>query len=170
MEEWRNVKDYEGLYKVSNLGRVYSVRRGTVMKQTLHSTGYRVVSLHKDMKTVVCYVHRLVANAFLPKEEGYYEINHKDEDKSNNAVDNLEWCTRVYNLNYGTAKYRKVINNKKRRAVRCVETGKEYISVNSASRATGAWAQNISHCLNGKQKSTGTNKETGEKLHWVEIN
>ena len=163
MEEWKDIEGYEGLYKVSNLGRIYSTISGKVLKKSLHKTGYRVVSLHKDMKTVVCYVHRLVANAFLPKEEGYYEINHKDEDKSNNAVDNLEWCDRQYNVAYGTG--RKRAGESIGKPV-VLENALLFHSVREASRFTGVDASNILRCCNGQLKTAGKHPDNGTPLHW----
>ena len=116
------IKAYEGYYEVDPFGRVYSVDRivtvedngrsynkllkGKQMKQSLHTKGYKTVSLTKDGKTKTCYVHRIVAEAFIDNPDDLPFINHKDEDKTNNFVDNLEWCTNEYNLNYGTARKR----------------------------------------------------------------
>ena len=116
------IKGYEGYYEVDPFGRVYSVDRivpvedngrsynkplkGKQMKQSLHTKGYKTVSLTKDGKTKTCYVHRAVAEAFIDNPDNLPFINHKDEDKTNNFADNLEWCTNEYNLNYGTARKR----------------------------------------------------------------
>ncbi len=113
------VKGYEGYYEVDNFGRVFSLDRnvtvndngriyekpikGKQMKQGVHTQGYKVVSLTKDGKTTTKFVHRLVAEAFIPNPDGLPMVNHKDEDKTNNFVDNLEWCTNEYNIKYGTA-------------------------------------------------------------------
>lgn len=103
-EIWKDVKGYEGLYKVSNKGRVKSYSRyeeGRILKQNLNVGGYYVVGLTKDRKNVPKTVHRLVAEAFIPNPNNYPVINHKDEVKTNNNVDNLEWCTVLYNNTYG---------------------------------------------------------------------
>ena len=113
------VKEYEGYYEVDNFGRVFSLDRnvtvndngriyekpikGKQMKQGVHTQGYKVVSLTKDGKTRTNFVHRIVAEAFIPNPDELPMVNHKDEDKTNNFVDNLEWCTNEYNINYGTA-------------------------------------------------------------------
>ena len=115
IEEWRPVVGYEGLYEVSNTGRVRSVDRyvktcygsyrlhkGKVLSPGIRPDGYLVVSLQYRMFRV----HRIVAEAFLPNPDNLPQVNHKDEDKSNNRVDNLEWCTAKYNNNYGTARIR----------------------------------------------------------------
>lgn len=119
----RSVKGYEGYYEVDCLGRVYSLDRvitvndngrvydkpvaGKVMGQTVKSNGYKAVTLTKDGICKEFYVHRLVAEAFIPNPDGLPMANHKDEDKTNNFAENLEWCTNEYNVNYGTAKERR---------------------------------------------------------------
>lgn len=115
-EIWKPVKGYEGLYEVSNKGRVKSLKRYSVRfghqkelvgekLMSLHksSEGYIIVHLSKDGERKSKSVHRLVAQAFIPNPHCYPLINHKDENKANNHVENLEWCTQEYNVNYGTA-------------------------------------------------------------------
>lgn len=110
-EIWKDVVGYEGLYEVSNKGNVYSVERmdalgrergGRVLKPKYNNRGYLMVSLYKNGELKNRTVHRIVAEAFIPNPKGFLEINHKDENKSNNEFSNLEWCTREYNNNYGT--------------------------------------------------------------------
>lgn len=117
------VKGYEGYYEVDQFGRVFSVDRvisvddngrkyekplaGKQMKQGMHDKGYKTVSLTKDGKTKTFFVHRLVAEAFIENPDSLPMVNHKDEDKTNNFVENLEWCTNEYNLSYGTARQRR---------------------------------------------------------------
>ena len=121
MEEiWRDVKGYEGLYQVSNLGRVKSLERfiktrknkngmnGYIHKQesiripTKDYKGYLRLNLCKEGKQKPFKVHRLVAQAFIPNPNNLPQVNHKDENKENNCITNLEWCTNEYNHNYGT--------------------------------------------------------------------
>lgn len=103
MEEiWRSVKDYEDLYEVSNWGRVRNSRTGLVLRPEKNKNGYLQVNLSKDGIVKHYYVHRLVTQAFIPNPNNLPEVNHKDENKENNRVDNLEWSTRSYNNNYGT--------------------------------------------------------------------
>lgn len=94
-EEWKDIKGYEGLYKVSNLGRVYSLYKNKVMKTRISTNGYIVINLYKDGKFVTHRVHRLVALNFIDKRETdeVLIVNHEDGDKSNNQVGNLKWVT-----------------------------------------------------------------------------
>ena len=108
-EEWRDVVGYEGLYQVSNLGRVKSFihHNGTdkrIIKTILIKNGYCNVTLCKKGKRERKYIHRLVAEAFIPNPNNYPIINHKDENPANNCSNNLEWCTQKYNMNYGSLK------------------------------------------------------------------
>lgn len=113
------VVGYEGYYEVDQFGRVFSLDRvvtivdgdrtyekplsGKQMKQHMHSGGYKVVALTKDGKSKNIFVHRIVAEAFLPNPDNLPMVNHKDEDKTNNFLENLEWCTAAYNRTYGKA-------------------------------------------------------------------
>lgn len=120
MEIWKDIKGYEGLYQISNYGNVKSLERviednkGSYIKKekiltpTINNRGYYHIGLRNNSKTKYYYVHRLVAEAFIPNPNNYPIINHKDEDKTNNKVDNLEWCTPKYNANYGTAIQRRI--------------------------------------------------------------
>lgn len=114
MEEiWKDIEGYEGLYQVSNFGNVKGVKR--VIKRANNSNfsvkehllkirynhkGYKMVWLSKQGKQKFCSIHRLVAKAFIPNPNNLPQVNHKDEDKTNNHADNLEWCTNAYNINY----------------------------------------------------------------------
>lgn len=107
-EEWLPIEGYEELYEVSNMGRVKSLNynntnKEKIKKQVKFKNGYLYVSLNKKKKIKTIRVHRLVANAFIPNPNCYPMLNHKDECKTNNCVDNLEWCDAKYNANYGTA-------------------------------------------------------------------
>lgn len=114
MEVWKDIKGYEGLYQISNYGRVKSMAR--IKKHSYNGiahlkekilkpiciNGYQRVSLSKDSKMTHKFIHSLVADAFVKNPHNYPEINHKDENKANNIYHNLEWCTHSYNINYGT--------------------------------------------------------------------
>ena len=113
------VKGYEGYYEVDQFGRVFSLDRivrvtdgsrvydkplkGGQMKQSMHDKGYKTVALTKDGKTKTVFVHRIVAEAFIPNPDNLPMVNHMDEDKTNNFAENLEWCTASYNRTYGKA-------------------------------------------------------------------
>lgn len=113
MEIWKDIVGYEGRYQISNMGRIRSVARVVTWKngsvktyksrimKTNKRGEYIGVSLYKDYKSKDFMVHRLVAEAFIPNPNNLPFVNHIDEDKLNNVVDNLEWCTRQYNNNYG---------------------------------------------------------------------
>lgn len=104
-EIWRYIKGYEGLYLISNFGNGESLRERKVpLKPLKNKDGYLYFILtDKDGKRHTCYIHRLVANAFVANDDPVTktEINHKDQNKNNNRFDNLEWCDRDYNLKYG---------------------------------------------------------------------
>lgn len=157
-EEWRDIEGYEGLYQISNLGRVKSLgntmlRKEKILKPNKHNCGYYRVELSKNNKQKWYYIHRLVAQAFIPNPDDLLFINHKDEDKTNNAVGNLEYCTARYNCNYGTHNERiaKALSKK----VLCVETGVIYQSTQEIQRKIGLPQSNICLCCNGKQKTCG---------------
>lgn len=114
MEEWKDIIGYEGLYKVSSCGRIerqefkqvlpngaIGIIKKHFIKPYIGSNGYLYVQLCKNNVVKKYSVHRLVAIAFIPNPNGYKEVNHKDADRTNTCVDNLEWCDRLYNVNYG---------------------------------------------------------------------
>ena len=138
-EIWKDVAEYEGVYQVSDKGNVRSLARvdslgrecrGRVLKQGYSSGGYPQVNLYKNGKRKSRLIHRLVVGAFIPNPESLPQVNHIDEDKDNNNLENLEWCDSKYNVNYGTRTERV---SKKVRAVN-VETG-EVITFNSTQEA-----------------------------------
>lgn len=117
MEEiWKDVPQFEGLYQVSNLGRVKSFRKSAkfggqseyILKPSLMNNGYFAITCYGNGKRIKMPLHRLVASVFLqnPDPDNCNCVNHKDEDRNNNAASNLEWCTYKYNNNYGTARKR----------------------------------------------------------------
>lgn len=139
-EEFRDIPGYEGLYEVSNLGRVR--RNGKILKLTKNAKGYLMLNLCKNGIVRKFLVHRLVALAFLPNPQNLPMINHKDEDKTNNTVSNLEWCTVQYNNSY--SQFKPVLQFDK--------SGNfitEYPSVIEASRITRINRHDISQCCLG---------------------
>ena len=118
IEEWRPIEGYEGLYEVSSYGRVrsldrfyYRLHKGKVLSPTKDRYGYLTVTLNYNGKSKTIKIHRLVAQAFLPNPDNLPQVNHKNEVKSDNCVDNLEWCDAKYNNKYGT-RLERFINTK----------------------------------------------------------
>ena len=103
-ESWKDIEGYEGLYQVSNRGRVANSMTGRILMQHRNNRGYMRVALCKEGQSTLVSVHRLVAQAFIfnPNPKEFDQVNHKDENKTNNCADNLEWCDAEYNINYGT--------------------------------------------------------------------
>lgn len=167
-EIWKDITGYEGFYQVSNLGRVRSVDRKIIRNngwvqtfrgrivRTTEILGYKMVHLSKAGTTTNHYVHRLVAQAFVPNPNNYREVNHKDEDKANNRAENIEWCTRRYNLLYGD-RGRKAGIALGKRVVLIGEDGVEhhFYSRSEAGRYLGVTVQAISQAIRKKQKSKG---------------
>lgn len=171
-EIWKNVKDFEGYYKVSNLGRVKSlerkvktgikhnefvIKKGKLLNNTLLNTGYYQVNLSKNGKTKKKQVHRLVAEAFLENPNNYKEINHKDENKQNNKVENLEWCDRKYNINWGTRtqKAKEKLSKKINMYNLNNEFIKQFSGINEASRIMNISTNTICLCCQGKRNKAG---------------
>lgn len=133
MEKWKDIDGYEGLYQVSNFGRVRSLdkvvyfkdgrrkfMKGKVLKFKRTKNGYLQIHLYKDNSYKAFYIHRLVAQAFVDNPDNLPEINHKSEDKTDNRVCNLEYCTHLYNMRYGNGQEKrrlKMINGKCAKAV-----------------------------------------------------
>jgi len=109
-EIWKEIVEFEGMYLVSNLGNVYSMKTKRIMKPYADKLGYKRLILRKDKKSLGRLIHRLVAEAFLDNPKCFPIINHKDEDPTNNHLSNLEWCDHRYNNNYGTARERGIAN------------------------------------------------------------
>ena len=149
----RDIPGYEGLYAITSCGRVWSYTTKKFLKPGTNRWGYKIVVLSKNGKTKTYKIHRLVAEAFIPNPENKPCINHIDENKSNNALLNLEWATYQENNNYGTRNERAAKSRQKK--VICVETGIIYNSVKEAAKAVGAFQSNISSCLAGRYKTSG---------------
>ncbi len=156
-ENWSSIAGYEGLYEVSDMGRVRSVARGGTKGGILSAHrsryGYMLVSLFKNNIRTGFSIHKLVATAFIPNPNNLPQVNHKDEDKTNNHVENLEWCTASYNMNYGGRPYArsKPITQKEINGNPIVE----YKSIMDAVRQIGVNKGNIVECLKGRRKTAG---------------
>lgn len=155
IEEWKDIPSYPGMYEVSNLGRVR--RNGKILKPIKDRYGYLLVNLYKNGIVRKFLVHRLVALAFLPNPQNLPQVNHKDENKTNNCLDNLEWCDSKYNNNYGT-RLKKVSLSLSKPILQFSKTGefiREYESGVEAERITGIYQESISMCCSGNRSSAG---------------
>lgn len=170
MEEiWKDIEGYEGLYQVSNLGRVRSLDRvvqqlnrwgkyqsrfyrGCVLNPGVTHDNYQSVSLTRQGKSASYSVHRLVAQAFIPNPDSLPQVNHKDENPSNNCVDNLEWCTAKYNSNYGTR------IDKLRQSLTGIERTEEYKNYMSETR------KGEGNPMYGRKQSEETKQKIKEAL------
>lgn len=168
MEEiWKDIAGYEGRYQISNLGRVKSLERRCRAKHytrrvpekiyspAVDAYGYFIVSLHLDGKKKTRTIHRLVAETFIPNPENLKEVNHKDENKQNNAVWNLEWCSTQYNSAYGT-RVDRIKKTQSTPIIQCDMNGneiREWFGMGEVSRQTGFDQGLISRVCNGKGKS-----------------
>lgn len=175
MEEiWKNINGYEGYYQVSNMGRVRSLDRyvnnegarnesklifvkGKILKPHDAGQEHLTVCLMRDGVGKVCYIHRLVLEAFTDNPDNLPCINHKDEDPYNNELTNLEWCTHKYNTNYGTCIQRRKMKVSK--SVDRFNMNMEYVdsfdSVSDAERELNIDRSSIAKCARGERKSAG---------------
>ena len=175
-EEWRDivimqdgkVYDFTNLYQVSNIGRVRSLnyRRWGVMKvlKPHDNGGYLDVMLCKNGEHKRFLIHRLVSTMFIPNDDPVHktQVNHINENRQDNRVENLEWVTPKENVNHGTRNERaskKMTNGKNSKKVICIETGEVFESINEIQRRLGLAQNSICRCCNGTQGTCG-------KLHW----
>lgn len=165
-EIWKDIPSFEGLYQVSNFGRVKSFRKSHklgkpdeyFLNPTDAENGYANVTLYKENVRKKFLVHRLVAQAFLPNPNNWPQINHKDENRFNNCVDNLEWCTAKYNNDYGTARIRAAITKSEKMVEQYLPTGEflaRYVCTSVASQITGVSRHAIKDCCSGHSSSGG---------------
>ncbi|MHB9773487.1 NUMOD4 domain-containing protein [Lacticaseibacillus rhamnosus] len=161
-EIWKNIVGYEGLYQVSSLGRVKSLERidsnGHPVKERVltsfpNRSGYCKVNLYRDRNMEVKSVHRLVAETFIPNPDNLPQVNHKDENKANNAVSNLEWCSALYNNLYN-GRNKRVAKANEHPIYVVTNSGHHYFfgSVKKASELLGLNHSRVSKCLRGKAK------------------
>ena len=148
----KDVVGYEGLYAVTSCGKVYSYKRKRFLKPGTDKDGYLCVRLCKDGKIKNYKIHRLVAETYIPNTENLPEINHKDENKTNNCLQNLEWCDHKYNINYGT-RNEKISNSKKIPILQYKLDGEFVREWQSATDVGREVRDNICHCLKGRHKT-----------------
>lgn len=158
-EEWRDIKGYEGLYQVSNLGRVRN-KTQYILSAGQSKRRYLTVSLWKNNKGKTFFVHRLTAEAFISNIENKYDVNHKNGNKIDNRVQNLEWTTRAENIrhSYKVLKRKPSWLNKttkKAKRVMCIETGKIYESARKAALELGLCDVAVAQGIRRKHKVGG---------------
>lgn len=169
----KDIKGFEGLYGITEDGQVFNYKTQKFMKQRQDKDGYYRLSLTKEGKQYTRFIHRLLAEAFIPNPKNLPLLNHKDENKQNNSLDNLEWCSCWYNLTYSRNRelalekgadfmgFEKTKTNQKRpgsgisKPVRCIELDIIYDSGAAAARELGLDASHISKVCRGKANTTG---------------
>ena len=166
-EEYRDITGFPN-YQVSNMGNIRNIKRGKQKKPGHTTTGYLKVDLYKNSKRSTRKIHRLVADAFIPKDPTKTDINHIDGNKKNNKVTNLERCTKSENMQHAfkhnlvhlkgrKSSYgmlgKKNPNGGAQKRIRVIETGKEYKSIVACARDLKLRDKSITDCLKGRQKS-----------------
>lgn len=174
-EEWRDVAGFEQYYQVSNKGRVRSkdrksrsgkngerVYKGRIINGHISQYGYVRVVLKVRPKSEMVFLHRLVAQAFIPNKNNFPFVNHKDENPLNNCVENLEWCTQEYNNTYGTAIQRAKITRAKSGAATLVEkvdaqgnVVERFMSIAQAAKENNVKRDVISYAIKTKRRING---------------
>ena len=161
-EIYKDIVGYEGKYQVSNLGNVKSLNYKRSGKEKLlvpyqTANGYMTISLWNNNRGHTEYIHRLVAKAFIDNPDNLPEVNHKDENKQNNSVENLEWCDSKYNMNYGEGAHKKSAENHKKPIYQYDLQGnfiKEWSSATDIHRELGYSNTNIARCCRGVSKTS----------------
>lgn len=141
----KDISGYEGLYAITSCGRVWSYKTNKFLKLKKENTGYLQVGISKDGVRKFYGIHRLVAMTYIPNPLGLPQVNHKDEDKHNNCLQNLEWCDAKYNMNYGS----------RGKDVYCEELERIFKSGSEAATCLGIDASSIGKCCRGERKTAG---------------
>ena len=160
-EIWKDINGFEGIYQISDKGNIRSLdrkiicsngsirfQRGSGIKPYINKQGYRTVVLHNIGKHKMCRICRLVAEAFIPNPQNLPQVNHKDENKTNNCLQNLEWCDAKYNINYGTK-----IDRQKKPILQYDLDGNFIREWSSATDVSKEAQENICKCLKGIRKT-----------------
>lgn len=170
-ERWKDIRGYEGLYQISNNGEVKSLgrqitlfgkgpksrvmyRKDRILKNGIDNAGYKYVNLAKNGVNKTVSIHRLVAEAFLSNKKGLRDVNHKNGDKLDNRVCNLEWTTHSDNIKHS---YDVLKRNRERQALRrkvmCQESGRIFRSIKEAATYCNVSTTTITACIKGKKRS-----------------
>ena len=174
MEVWKDVVGYEGLYQISNLARVKSLPKkkgygiGYIQKEKIlkpaNNGDYLFVRLGKNGKYKNLFIHRMVAQAFIPNTENKCDVNHKNGIKTDNRLENLEWNTRqeniIHSFKNGLQKWTDEKIAKIEKRIVCLESGQEYDSIKKAAEQTGIDRGNIGACCRGRRSTAGG-------YHWI---
>lgn len=165
----RDIPGYEGLYAATSCGKIWSYRSKKFLKPFIVGSGYLSVTLCKNGEEARFRVHRLVAMTYLPNPNNLPEINHINEVKTDNYLNNLEWCDRSYNINYGNRTQKQIEARVGKNKIACYKknTGdfvRYFRSQTEAANELNLWQGNIAKALNGSLKSTG-----GYIFHYVKI-
>lgn len=152
----KDIKGYEGLYAITSCGKVWSYRSQKFLKPSIAGHGYCSVSLCNNGKQKTFKIHRLVAEAYISNPNDLLEINHKDECKEHNYINNLEWCDRSHNVNYGS-RTNKAVKARFGHGLKiyCKELNRIFESQTAAAKELGLWQGNITKVCTGKAKTTG---------------
>lgn len=153
---FKDIEGYENRYQISNNGEVLSLVRNKILKPQISKDGYVLIRLEKDYIKKTFSVHRLVAKAFLDNPNNLPQVNHINEDKTDNRVENLEWCDKEYNLNYGTTQKRRA--EKISRSVYSIDSNgikETFVSAYDATRKLGIDPTSICKCCRGQRKTAG---------------
>ena len=156
VETFVKIEGFEN-YEVSNLGKVRNIKSGRIIKPSLNKNGYLRIWLCENNKKKYLYLHRIIATAFIDNSEEKPCVNHIDENKTNNDLSNLEWCTERENAIHGTRTKRAAEKHFKKVIQLDLNENvlNEFESMKQAEQETGVFARNISSCCSGKRKSAG---------------
>jgi len=156
VETFVKIEGFEN-YEVSNLGKVRNIKSGRIIKPSLNKNGYLRLWLYENNKKKYLYLHRIIATAFIDNSEEKPCVNHIDENKTNNDLSNLEWCTERENMIHGTRTKRAAEKHFKKVIQLDLNENvlNEFESMKQAEQETGVFARNISSCCSGKRKSAG---------------